>query len=118
LPMNMNLRGSDVLEIEREIERISRMQPWIDTSRIHKPEDIKLAAERIEFFNFEPPAELAGHTANTWHAVPGGYQLSLPDGESLVVESNLLDTWDVRQVTRNGVTPLNRAESLVSAITA
>ena len=119
LPMNINLKGSNVLVIEREIERINRTQPWIDTARIHKPEDIKLAAERIEFFNFDPPPELAAHTGNAWHAVPGGYRLGLPDGESLLVESNLLDSWDVKRVARDGATlpMLSRAESLARAIT-
>src|SRR5438093_7852055 len=118
LPMNINLKGSNVLVIEREIERISRTQPWIDTARIHKPEDINLAAERIEFFNFDPPPELAAHTGNTWHTVPGGYRLGLPEGESLLVESNLLDSWDVKRVARDGATMpmLSRAESLGRAI--
>jgi superfamily II DNA or RNA helicase len=117
LPMDMNLSGRDALEIEQEIERISRTQPWIDTSRIHKPEDIKLAAERIDFFNFDAPPELAAHTGNTWCAVPGGYRLSLPEGESLLVESNLLDTWDVAVITPRGApTPLTRAQDLATAI--
>ncbi len=117
LPMNMNLQGSNALNIEREIERLNRTQPWIDTSRIHKPEDIKLAAERIEFFNFNPPAELIGCTANMWYAVPGGYCLSLPDGEWLTVEPNLLDTWDVAHVTpREGAKRFHRAETLASAM--
>jgi superfamily II DNA or RNA helicase len=118
LPPNMNLRGSNALLIEREIERISRTQPWIDTTRIHKPEDIKLAAERIEFFNFEPPAEVESHTGNTWRGVPGGYRLDLSEGESLLIESNLLDSWDVKRVTRDGATlaMLKRADSLARAI--
>ena len=119
LPINMNLNGGYALEIEQEIERINRTQPWIDTSRIHKPEDIKLAAERIEFFNFDPPPELMGITQNTWYAVPGGYCLSLPDGEWLSIESNLLDTWDVRHgALQTGATLLNRAETLARAVEA
>jgi ATP-dependent helicase IRC3 len=96
LPVNMNLGGGNVLEIEREIERLNRTQPWIDTSRIASLEDLKLAAERIEFFNFDPPAELRPYTQNTWHAVPGGYRLSLPNGEWISIEPNLLDSWDVQ----------------------
>src|SRR5437868_2278236 len=80
LPVNMNLNGGNALEIERDIERLNRTQPWIDTSRIHTLEGLKLAAERIEFFNFDPPVELKPYTQNTWHAVPGGYRLGLPDG--------------------------------------
>lgn len=95
LPANMNLGGRDAFEIEREIERMGRMQPWIDTSRIRSPDQLKLAVERIEFFNFDPPAELAGHTGNTWHLVPGGYRLGLTNGERMSIASNLLDSWDV-----------------------
>jgi len=120
LPTNMNLNGRNALDVERQIERLSRTQPWIDTSRIHSPEDIKIAAERIEFFNFDPPAELAGQTQNTWHAVPGGYHLSLAEGESLVIESNLLDAWDVKLITprEDRTTLLHRAQSLAGPVKA
>jgi superfamily II DNA or RNA helicase len=119
LPLNMNLNGGNALEIEREIERLNRTQPWIDTSRIHKVEDLKLAAERIEFFNFNLPRELMGYTRNTWCAVPGGYRLSLPEGEWLSIEANLLDTFDVQHTTRrSGATLLNRAETLADAVQA
>jgi hypothetical protein len=80
LPPTMNLNGGNALEVERDIERLNRTQPWIDTSRISTPQDLKLAAERIEFFNFEPPPEMRGYTRNTWHAVPAGYRLALPEG--------------------------------------
>ena len=96
LPLNMNLNGGNALEIDRNIERLNRTQPWIDISRIRTPEDLKLAAERIEFFNFEPPAEIRAYTQNTWHAVPAGYRLGLPEGEWISIEPNLLDTWDIR----------------------
>ena len=85
--------------------------------RIHTPNDLRVAAERIDFWNFDPPAELAHFTPNTWHAVPGGYQLFLSDGESLIVESDLLDTWSVQlKSPRTGSTPLDRIAELESAI--
>src|SRR2546426_7039412 len=52
LPTNIDLRGSDALEIEREMERLDRTQPWIDTSRIHPLEDLKLACASPEFHLF------------------------------------------------------------------
>jgi ATP-dependent helicase IRC3 len=117
LPVNMNLSGGNALEIERDIERLNRTQPWIDISRIHSLEDLKLAAERIEFFNFDPPAELRAHTQNTWQAVPGGYRLSLPDGEWISIEPNLLDTWDVQLSTGSeNAKPLTRAKNLAAAV--
>jgi hypothetical protein len=113
----MNLNGGNALEIERDLERLNRTQPWIDISRIQTLEDLKLAAERIEFFNFEPPEEIRTYTQNTWQAVPAGYRLGLPDGERISIEPNLLDTWDIRLSTvRDGETLLSHAESLAAAV--
>jgi ATP-dependent helicase IRC3 len=117
LPLGINLKGSDALKVEREIERLTHRSPWVDVSRIHSPADVKLAAERIEFWNFEPPPELADFTPHIWHAVPGGYRLSLSAEESLVVEQDLLDLWNVQlRSSRAGVSVLNRAAELEWAI--
>jgi hypothetical protein len=119
LPLNMNLKGGNALEIEREIERLSRTQPWIDTSRLATPEDLRLAAERIEFFNFEPPPEIRAYTNSTWHAVPGGYRLGLPEGEWISIEPNLLDTWDIQFSTApDSQRSLESAMSLAEAVAA
>ena len=94
---------------------MNREWPWIDPSRIAKPEDIPLAAERIEFFNFDPPPELAAYTVNIWYAAAGGFRLNLPEGESLTIESNLLDTWDVRLSHCTGTRLLAQADTLSRA---
>jgi len=118
LPLNMNLKGGNALEVERQIERLNRTQPWIDISRIRTPQDLKLAAERIEFFDFEPPVEIRAYTQNTWHAVPGGYRLGLPEGEWILIEPNLLDTWDIRLslVKPSSTSSLSRATNLAAAV--
>src|ERR1700746_824567 len=118
LPLNMNLKGGNALEVERQIERFNRTQPWIDISRIRTPEDLKVAAERIEFFNFDPPAEIRAYTQNTWQAVPAGYRLGLPEGEWISIEPNLLDAWDIRlsSVRQSSVLLLSRATSLAAAV--
>jgi superfamily II DNA or RNA helicase len=118
LPLNMNLNGGNALTIERQIEHLNRTQPWIETSRMRTPEDLKLAAERIEFFNFETPAEIRACTQNTWHAVPGGYRLGLPEGEWISIEPNLVDTWDIRLLTLHGreALLLSPATSLAAAV--
>jgi superfamily II DNA or RNA helicase len=117
LPSRFDLKGSDALRTERLLGDLTNGYPWIDVSRIHTPDDVKVAAERIDFWNFDPPPELAYFTPNTWHAVPGGYRLFLSDGESLLVESDLLDTWSVQlKSPRTGSTPLGRIAELESAI--
>lgn len=117
LPAGFNLKGGDALKTERFIEKLTDRFPWIDVDRIHTPADVELAAQRIHFWNFEPPAELAEFTPHIWHAVPGGYRLSLESGESLLVESDLLDAWNVQlKSPKTEVTPLNRLSDLQSAI--
>ena len=118
LPLHMNLNGGNALEIDRNIERLNRTQPWLDISRMRTPEDLKLAAERIEFFNFEPPTEIRAYTQNTWHAVPAGYRLGLPESEWISIEPNLLDTWDIRlsKVHESATFLLSRATSLAAAV--
>jgi superfamily II DNA or RNA helicase len=117
LPYGFNLKGSNALETERRIEDLTVRYPWIDVTRLHTTADVNVAAERINFWNFDPPSELADFTPHTWHAVPGGYRLSLKDGESLLVESDLLDMWNVQlKSARTGLTPLNSTADLESAI--
>ncbi len=115
LPLNMNLEGSRALDVERDVERISREFPWIDTSRLQKPEDIAIAATRIDFFNFDPPAELAGQTEHVWYRSTDSYRLNLPEGELLTIESNLLDSWDIRLSHSSRSRLLAQADTLTRA---
>jgi superfamily II DNA or RNA helicase len=97
LPENMSLKGRDARAVAEELRRLERRYPWVDVSRITSPEQIPLAAERIELFSFGPPEELLDLTNHAWHALPGGgYRLSLPKGEAVVVAPTLLDQWEVR----------------------
>jgi ATP-dependent helicase IRC3 len=116
VPLNMNLEGSRALDIEREVEGMTRRWPWIDTSRLQKPEDIRFAATRIEFFNFDPPAELAGHTDYVWYRATDNYRLNLPEGEAVILESNLLDSWDVRLSDGTHSRILAQADTLNRAV--
>jgi ATP-dependent helicase IRC3 len=45
LPSRLNLKGSDALKTEQVIEALTDRYPWIDVSRIHTPDDLKVAAE-------------------------------------------------------------------------
>jgi ATP-dependent helicase IRC3 len=119
LPAGMNLQGRPAMAVEREIARLQRTQPWIDTNRIRSPDQLKLATERIEFFNFDTPAEIIDHTGNMWYAVPGAYRLSLPEAHWLSVSSNLIDSWDIEHhAPGSDTTRVRRARTLADAIRA
>lgn len=117
LPAQFDLKGGNALATERRIEGLTERCPWIDMARIFTPADLQVAAERIDFWNFDLPAELAEFTQRTWHTVPGGYRLSLKNGESLLVESDLLDAWSVQlKSSKKELTQLRRCPELESAI--
>lgn len=117
LPEDMELSGARALMIADRLRSISEKQPWVDLSKIQTPEDLKLAAERIEFFRLEPPDEIAPHTNLAWlGASGGGYRLLLPKGESLTVSPTLLGHWEVRMVTPVGERALGRGKTAIHAI--
>jgi hypothetical protein len=116
LPVKMNLEGSRALDVERDVEHMNRQWPWIDTSRLQKPEDITFAATRIDFFNFDPPPELAGLTEHVWYRAIDNYRLNLPEGEALTIESNLLDSWDIRLSDSSRARVLAQADTLTRAL--
>ncbi len=117
LPEHLDLRGRDVLLASDRVREIARRTPWVDLGRVADLEQLEIAAERIEFFGFEPPDAIRATTRRAWHAVPGGsYALGLPGGERLLVRSSLLGTWELTLDAPGGETPLRRAPSDVAAI--
>lgn len=117
LPYGIDLRGASALKAEKQIEDLTNRSPWVDITRIHTADEIKFASERIKFWNFNPPEELADITPHIWHAIPGGYRLFLSEGDSLLVESDLLDSWTVQlKSPKSGITALHRDTDLESAI--
>lgn len=100
LPGAMDLRGRGAVETAKEVERVKRETPWIDTDKISSVEDLETAATRIEFFSQAVPDELDGVTTFEWRRAGGGYQIHLPGQrgrprESLVVARDRLGAWSV-----------------------
>jgi hypothetical protein len=118
LPETMDLRGAGALEMERQLAQLTLRFPWIDAMLLRTPEDLTYAAERIEFFNFDSPSELAAVTEFTWFAIPDGFRLPLPDGDWISIRSNLLDSWDVVHHTRQGASHLGSEHTSIAAAIA
>jgi len=92
----LDLQGGNALAIADRLRHLGERFPWIDTRRIRTPADLQFAAERIDLFRFEPPDEVRPFTRLSWCATPAGsYRLGLPEREEIVIQQNLLDTWEV-----------------------
>lgn len=117
LPDEMQVGGRDALAMADRLRQLGRRFPWVDVSRIRTAEDVEVAAERIEFFRFEPPEEIAHVTNLTWiRDTAGGYRLALPKGESITVHSTLLGGWEIRFHAPPGPKGIGRAKNLPNAI--
>ena len=117
LPGEMQVGGNDALHLADRLRKLGSRLPWVDLSKIRTVEDLELAAERIEFFRFEPPKEIAGFTDLTWlKDTAGGYRLALPDSESISVQSTLLGDWEIRVQRPAGEKLIGRARDPTQAI--
>lgn len=120
LPEALGLRGEDALEIGDEVERVGRLYPWLDLRRVTSVDELRIAAQRIEFMQLEPPEEIRDKSSHAWCSMPGGgYRLPLPEHEELVVERNLLDEWELfHRLPRGAVHRVGKYASLAAAIRA
>jgi len=118
LPEGMQLGGKSALMMADLIRGLSNRYPWVDVSRIRDAEDLKVAAERIEFFRLEPPDEIANDTNLTWlGGAGGGYRLALPKGESMAIQPTLLGDWEIRMTTTQFANRvMDRARTLGQAV--
>jgi hypothetical protein len=118
LPDTLDLNGARALETTRAFRGLARRMPWIDLSRVRTPEELKVAAERIDLFRFDPPEAIAGATRFTWLPAPGGgFRLALTEGNAIVVQPTLLGDWEARVAGRTGEpVPIARAPDGAGAV--
>lgn len=94
LPDSLDLGGRSATAVGDRLERVSVEAPWVDLGLIADAADLDHAAERIDLFRFEPPAEIAPFTTFAWCAAPdGGYRLNLADGERIDLRADNLGQW-------------------------
>ena len=119
IPADMDLRGADAILTASRLRELGRKAPWVDLSRLRSTEELKFAAERIEFFRLEPPEEIEHATEFTWlGASGGGYRLGLPGGKNVVVLPTLLGDWEIVTANADGIPgrPVGRARTAAKAV--
>lgn len=114
LPPDFNLKGQDVLDVVKQVQKISQQAPWVDLTppgvnyicacvqlspgitQICSPDELDLLAERVDLFRFQSPPEIRSITSLAWTSCPGGaYLLPIPGGDTVRIQKDLLDHWAV-----------------------
>jgi superfamily II DNA or RNA helicase len=118
LPLGLDLRGGDAFAISKRLRHLARAMPWIDLSRIRRPEELDVIAERIDLIRLDPPNEIASLTAFAWVGTPsGGYRLPIPGGNEILVQPTALGGFEVLlRAGRAPVAAVARGGELAHAI--
>ncbi len=119
LPDALDLAGADALGTAERVRQMGEHQPWVDMDLVRKPQDLELAAERIEFFRLEPPKQLVEHTALAWLSCgAGGFRLCLPGDGEYRVRPTLLGDWEIALLAEGRETIFGRAKNALEAVAA
>ncbi len=97
LPANLDLKGRDVLDADREIEEACEKHPGLNLDRVTDLESLRLQVEEFDFFaEVALPREVERYSRLTWFRMPdGSYRISLGKGEQAAIQQNLLGQYEI-----------------------
>ena len=97
LPSGINLRGKSLVGSAKLIEDKLKELPHLDFSTLADIDKIEAFVQEVNLFEVQFPKEVENNSDFTWHpAFGGGYLLMLPNKESVHIEQNLLDKFEVK----------------------
>ena len=97
LPSGLNMRGRSLVGTAKAIEDILEKYPHLDFTTLKDADKIEAFVESVNLFEVKVPPELEAVSQFIWHpSISGGYVLMLPEKESVKIEQNLLDKWQIK----------------------
>jgi hypothetical protein len=91
------MRGRSLVGTAKAIEDILEKYPHLDFTTLKDADKIEAFVESVNLFEVKVPPELEAASQFTWHpSISGGYVLMLPEKESVKIEQNLLDKWQIK----------------------
>ena len=118
LPSGLNLRGRGLVWAAKEIEEELEKYPNLDFTSLKDINEIQAFIEAVNLFEIKFPSEVEASSEFTWHpSYSGGYILMLPDKESVRIEQNLLDKFEISCIIK-GKRYRGERDTLPEAFTA
>jgi ATP-dependent helicase IRC3 len=99
LSSELDLNGASVVWAAKELEEALRLYPHIDLSELKAIQDLDSFIESVNLFDIHFPEEVQQASQLCWyHNSTGGFTILLPNKESMTIQQNLLDEWDMHGV--------------------
>ena len=97
MPSGLNMRGHGLIESVKIIEEQLQDYPHLDFTTLKDIDKIKAFIDEVNLFEVKFPPEVEQHSEFTWHpSYTGGYILMLPNKDSVTINQNLLDKYEIR----------------------
>lgn len=92
----LDLKGEGIVQAIHKLEDAQKNYPHIDFTQLGDITQLTSHIESVNLFDIKFPAEVESNSEMSWHPSPsGGYILLLPNRESLRIQQNLLDNWEI-----------------------
>lgn len=102
LPKGLNMKGRSLVGTAKVIEEVLEKYPHLDFTTLKDADKIQTFVKNVNLFEIKYPAEVEAASQFTWHpAYSGGYLLMLPNKDSIRIEQNLLDKYEIKAYIKN-----------------
>jgi superfamily II DNA or RNA helicase len=92
----LDLKGQGVVFAAKQLEEAQKQFPHINFNDLPDIGQLKSYVESVSLFDIKFPAEVEQNSQLSWYPnATGGYTIMLPDKDSLMIEQNLLDKWEL-----------------------
>lgn len=96
LSSELDLAGESVVWAVQQIEESLKLYPHIDLSELADIHDLDSFIEDVNLFDIHFPEDVQWNSQLSWyHNSTGGYTILLPNKESMTIQQNLLDEFDM-----------------------
>jgi hypothetical protein len=118
LPKDLDLKGKSLIKSLNDVEKMQLEFPTVDFSTLKDLDKIEAFIEAVNLWEVKFLPEVQEHSAFTWYpSITGGYSLTLGENDSIKIEQNLLDFWELRGKIK-GKTYKGERASLAEAFSA
>jgi superfamily II DNA or RNA helicase len=92
----LNLEGKGLIESVKMLEKAQKDFPHINFDELPDLSQLEAHIKNVNLFDIKFPEEVQEHSKLSWYpSATGGYVLILPDKETLHIEQDMLDKWEV-----------------------
>jgi ATP-dependent helicase IRC3 len=97
----LDLHGGGVVKAVRKLEDAQRQFPHIDFNSLVDLADLETHIQKVNLFDIKFAPEVEASSELSWYPAPtGGYVLLLPNKDTIRIQQNMLDKFEISGIIR------------------